>query len=102
MLSFRGFAFGFHIYWGIGWFDGGFWGGRGTLFICCRTGYFDAVSSGYFDAATNRPGGGACWPRLSVPVTLMFPSITITKELMSYFDAVTKVKDFAFLLRFAS
>jgi hypothetical protein len=24
---------------------------------------------------------------LSVPVTLMFPSITISKELMSYFDA---------------
>jgi hypothetical protein len=39
---------------------------------------------------------------LSVPVTLMFPGITITKDLMSYFDAVTKVKDFAFLLRFAS
>jgi hypothetical protein len=26
---------------------------------------------------------------LSVPVTLMFPGITITKDLMSYFDAVS-------------
>jgi hypothetical protein len=74
----------------------------GNLFNCCRTGYFDAGSIDYLDAATNRPGGGACWPRLSVPVNLMFPSITFTKDLMSYFDAVTKVKDFAFLLRFAS